>query len=301
MTIIAHITDVHLPPVPSPNFTDLSLKQMLGFLNWLRARQFDHQKHVLAAMTEDLITQKKDHILFSGDVVNLGLGEEFDYARSWMASLGGYEALSFVPGNHDYYSHKFSEERLKALAAYMKPDDMGRKLGGDCGPGLPFVRIIKDVAVIGVNSGIVTPPFRAYGLVHEAALERLTECLRRAKEAGFYRCVMIHHPPLVGLTKPHRALQNAADFQQIIRENGAELILFGHNHRQISQSFETIDGQCHVIGSPSFSMARDKKYDLARYNMFDISRQGSSWQTEMIGRGLLKQGGPVAEIERQKL
>ncbi|MET0879712.1 MAG: metallophosphoesterase, partial [Tardiphaga sp.] len=48
MFLLAHISDVHLAPLPSPALGDLMSKRGLGYLNWLRKRRAIHRPEVLA-------------------------------------------------------------------------------------------------------------------------------------------------------------------------------------------------------------------------------------------------------------
>lgn len=297
MTILAHITDVHLPPVPRPNILQLSVKQTLGYMNWLRERQRHHDGEVLSLMREDLLNQEVSHILCSGDVVNIALAAEFEQALVWIRSLGASDHVSFTPGNHDYYGRQASALGLAKFAHYMSSDERGRALGGADWPQSPFVRVINDAAIIGVNSGIETPPFKAFGKIAPTTLEKLGRILQEAKEVGLYRCLMLHHPPLSSMTGVHRGLKNADEFERLIVNAGAEIVLYGHNHRYARQSLTTIDGDCAMISTPSFSMAAGQRYDAARYNLIRFERADGAWRTELIGRGIDK-SGQVTEVER---
>ena len=54
MFLLAHISDVHLAPLPSPALGDLMSKRGLGYLNWLRKRRAIHRPEMLAAIVADL-------------------------------------------------------------------------------------------------------------------------------------------------------------------------------------------------------------------------------------------------------
>ena len=103
MFLLAHISDVHLAPLPSPAPGELMSKRGLGYLNWLRKRRAIHRPEVLAAIVADLNAQQPDHIAVTGDLVNLSLSNEFAPARAWLDALGPPHDTTFVPGNHDAY------------------------------------------------------------------------------------------------------------------------------------------------------------------------------------------------------
>ena len=101
MFVLAHISDIHLAPLPTPRITELMSKRGLGYLNWLRKRRAIHQREVLDAIVSDLKAHKPDHIAITGDLVNLSLSNEFEPARSWLEGLSTPSQASLVPGNHD--------------------------------------------------------------------------------------------------------------------------------------------------------------------------------------------------------
>ncbi len=294
MTVIAHITDVHLPKMPFPSPRELSSKQFLGFLNWHWFRKNIHKDEALTLLLDDLKGQQFDHLIVSGDIVNLALRGEIISAISFMNELeqikksdgpSGHD-VSLVAGNHDYYAGGVSFQAGGPFSPYMTSDDIGASLGGGAGPDAPFVRLIDKVAVIGLNSAVPTPLFKAYGEVSPFQIEQLGKILEKAKRHGFYRCVTVHHPPLEGLTLPVRALKNADALTKVLQTSGAELVLYGHNHVNAYNRLKTEDGPCHVIGTPSASAAHADRYDLARYNLFKVSKIPSGWETQLLGRGL---------------
>lgn len=315
MTVLAQITDVHLPPLPLPRPTELCYKQLLGFLNWHWSRKKIHRSLALELLLNDLEAQSFDHLIVSGDLLNIALKAEVKAGRAFLERL---EALpqfnrsaeiegqpvrhvSFVPGNHDYYSGDALFEIEGTYADYMTSDIVGASLGGGEGPVAPYVRKVNNVALIGMNSAVPTPPFKAYGEVSRDQLIQMGKILKKAKSHGFYRCVVIHHPPLPELAPLERGLLNAPLFVDILREAGAELVLYGHNHRQAYNRIVTVDGPCHVVGTPSASAANAERYDLARYNLFEIEKTKLGWKTSIFGRRLDHQLDRIVRAEKREL
>ncbi|WP_457825368.1 hypothetical protein, partial [Staphylococcus aureus] len=68
----AWLSDVHLPLAGFP-LRYWNLKRVLGWLNWQRKRRFIHTREALDLIVADMKAQKPDHILVSGDLINLGL------------------------------------------------------------------------------------------------------------------------------------------------------------------------------------------------------------------------------------
>src|SRR5579871_555033 len=85
---LAHLSDPHLPPLPTPRLAELVGKRMLGYINWTRNRHRFHRRDVVDLLVSDLRAQTPDHIAITGDLVNLSLDAEFAAARVWLESIG---------------------------------------------------------------------------------------------------------------------------------------------------------------------------------------------------------------------
>src|SRR5580704_3276326 len=120
---LAHLSDPHLPPLPSPRLSELMGKRAFGYLNWTRNRHRYHSREVLDVLMSDLQAQVPDHIAVTGDLVNLALEAEFAPARRWLESLGAPDRVSVVPGNHDAYVHATSHRLAEAWDSYLAGDD----------------------------------------------------------------------------------------------------------------------------------------------------------------------------------
>jgi 3',5'-cyclic AMP phosphodiesterase CpdA len=97
---------------------------------------------------------------------------------------------------------------------------------------------------------------------------------------------MIHHPPLPGQAKPRRALTDADRLSEVLRAAGVELVLHGHNHRDMVATFTTVAGPALISGIASGSMAGGGRHPSARYAVHRISRTGSGWHVVTERRGL---------------
>jgi 3',5'-cyclic AMP phosphodiesterase CpdA len=310
MTTIAHLTDIHLGPIAGFLPRYWNLKRGLGYLNWVRKRRHDHRRPVLERIVADMAAQRPDHIAVTGDLANIGLPQEHVNALAWLKSLGPPERVTVVPGNHDSYTRLGRDPGTRRWAAYMASNAEGVAVadGSDAAP--PFVRVIGDIALIGVDSAVPTPPMVAWGRVGAAQLERLAAILERLRGRGLFRLVLIHHPPLPGQAEASRGLRDAAALEAVLRQGGAELAIHGHNHCNmlawLSWDADGAPGRIAVVGAPSASLGRaHRREELARYNLFRIQRAGAGedgpWRAELVGRGLAQPDGPVVEIERLPL
>ena len=71
--VLAHLSDIHLPPTSRMPLSALNVKRALGAVNWMRYRRHVHSRTVLDAIIADLKSQGPGHIAVTGDIVNLGL------------------------------------------------------------------------------------------------------------------------------------------------------------------------------------------------------------------------------------
>lgn len=294
---IAHITDVHLSPVGGLVPRYWTLKRALGYANWMRRRRHVHQRSMLDRLCADLLAQRPDHVAVTGDLTNLGLPWEHDRALAWLRSLGGPGEVSVIPGNHDIYSRVGGDLGTRRWADYMASDTFGVSLA----PrewDFPYVRRVGSVALVGVNSAVRTPPLVAAGELGSLQIRRLAALLAQLKEAGLFRLLMIHHPPLPGQTSPIRALRDAPALRALLAEQGAELVIHGHNHR--ASIAWVAKSATPVVGGASGSLARLHKHDmLGRYNLYVIS--GPPWRIVMTARGLAEPDGDIVQLSHQEL
>jgi len=296
---LAHLSDVHLPF--HGGFTSglrpglVNVKRVLGWLNWTRKRQFIHLAWAIEKIVADVKARAPDHVLVSGDLINIGLPSEYEAAREWLTALGPPGWVSVVPGNHDAYVAREAEAGLALWSPYMASDAFGQTIA-EPGMAFPYVRRAGPVAIIGVNSGVATRPGSAIGEIGAQQLARLATSLDRLGEAGLVRLVMIHHPPVPGLAPPQRALSDAEALAGVLAQHGAELVVHGHNHVMSS----IMNGAMAIEGVASASAGRAYSDEpLARYNLIRIAPPVSptgSVQIEIETRGLDSTGEAVTQI-----
>ena len=70
---LAHLSDVHLGPLPPVRYRDLVSKRITGYVNWHRNRSRNLGDDVLTRICADILDFKPDHIALTGDLVNLAL------------------------------------------------------------------------------------------------------------------------------------------------------------------------------------------------------------------------------------
>ena len=284
MTTLAHLSDPHLGPLPRAGLSDLLNKRMLGYLNWHRKRQYVHIRGVAEAMVEDVKRQAPDHIAVTGDLVNISLPEEFSAARDWLETLGAPEDVSVVPGNHDAYVSVPWRQSLGLWEAYMGSDAAGTAHVGHT-DRFPYVRLRGRMALIGLSTAVPMPPLIAGGRLGTAQLDALGPILSSLGADGYYRVIMIHHPPLPGQNTRRKALTDARKLKAVLESHGAELLLHGHNHRDMAATLATASGTAHVIGVPSASAVDTGHRPAAQYNIYHLDTADGAHRCRMTVRG----------------
>jgi 3',5'-cyclic AMP phosphodiesterase CpdA len=159
--------------------------------------------------------------------------------------------------------------------------------------------MMGPLALIGLCSGISTWPLLATGRLGKSQLAKLMTALRFLKLQGLARVILIHHPPYRGGATFGRTLTDAAEFEAVIGEVGAELILHGHNHRTSIAHIDGPDGPVPVVGAPSASAARGTPGHRAGYNLFDFDMTENGISISGQTRGLLENGeiGPIGILK----
>ncbi|WOC17121.1 metallophosphoesterase family protein [Pseudochrobactrum sp. MP213Fo] len=302
---LAHISDIHLSPLPQVRLRELVSKRITGYINWKRHRKGAMHDWVLDSLIEDLRTRKPDHIAITGDLVNLALNLEIDNAYDWLKALGNEQNISFVPGNHDAYVPGALEKSSRKWEPWMRGDGIDNRNNR---PQFPYLRVRDGVAIIGVSSARATAPFMASGDFLPAQAARLKKMLIETGNQGLCRVVLIHHPPVRNATPAYKRLFGISRFQKIIREAGAELVLHGHTHLATYNEIAGPAGSVPVICVPSASQApcapdEEERKPAARYNLFSIEKaaQAHRWHCHWQQYGFNNDSHTVQLIEEREL
>ncbi len=300
---LAHFTDAHLP-LAGARLSELASKRIIGWLSWNLRRRGRHDRAVLDALRADMLAAGPDMLALTGDIVNISTRAEFAVARRWLEGLAGPERLVFVPGNHDWYVPEAPAAGLSDLAPWMAGERVAGAEGeaGNVGAGFPFLRRMGDVALIGVNSAFAAPWRESSGRFGAEQGRRLERLLADAGAEGLCRIVLIHHPPLTELaTAPRKALKGAELLRRVIEEQGAEAVLYGHNHVWAHHRLKTRHGTAHLLAAPSASMRAGEKKPPAGWQMLRPCREGGCWRIEVVRRALRAQGASAGLEELERL
>ncbi|MCV0397413.1 MAG: metallophosphoesterase [Rhizobiaceae bacterium] len=296
---LAHLSDVHLGPLPDVTYRELASKRITGWVNWQRNRKQHMHDGVVDALMDDIEAQDPDHTVITGDLVNLALDAEIQLAHLWLVEMGRPDRLTVVPGNHDAYVPGALAKACKAWGDYMAGDGMTAPDGRH---GFPTFRRRGSVAIIGVSSARSSAPFMASGYFREKQARRLREMLDAARRDGLFRVVLIHHPPVHGAAAAHKRLFGISRFQRVIVAHGAELVLHGHTHVPTLHWIAGPKGAAvPVVGVSAAGQGISGSKPPASFNLFEIDGEPGNWSVELIRRGLGRSGDGISEISRSNL
>ena len=248
---LAHITDVHLGPLPQARVTELLGKRAFGYLSWHRRRHRVHRLEVLDALALDLADDPPGHIVVTGDLVNIALPPEFEQAARWLEATAPPDRLTLVPGNHDAYAGRSYRAGWSRWHAYMQGDD------GALAGQFPFVReVAPGIALVGLSSAVPSGVGFATGQLGPAQLEALDGVLAELGAQGVCRVLLLHHPPLGPMIRRRRGLRDETALRQVIARHGAELVLSGHEHVFLMGDMPGPKRPVPVLVAPSASLAQ---------------------------------------------
>ena len=299
-TVLAHLSDPHLPLPAWISPAALLNKRLLGLLSWYTKRRARYRPETLQALVEDLKTQAPDWITVTGDLTNLGLESEYRAARRWLDQLASPERLMIVPGNHDASVRGAWERGAAHWEPFWRGDEHpAQAVGHDrVANAFPVLRKRGQLALIGLSTAIASPAGLAVGKVGEQQLARLSRLLGETREQGLFRVLLLHHPLVQGTVSHRKRLIDGAELQALLAHEGVELVIHGHGHVSHSKEVETRDGRAPVIGVPSASSVHDER---AAYHLYRITRNMAGWELEVTARRAAAPGQGFETTTRRSL
>lgn len=289
----AHISDIHLGPLPRLTLRELMSKRITGFVNWHRNRSKHLFVNTLDLLISDLKTREPDHLVITGDLVNLATSIETRLAGEWLQSVGEPSDTTVVPGNHDAYVPGAHDRSVNEWYPFIIGDE-GTRSWSDETKIFPTIRRRGPVAVIGCSTSVATPPFSASGYFSPRQARETVNLLRKAGEEGLFRVVLIHHPPIRGAASSHKRMIGIRRFAAAISTGGAELVLHGHTHLNTVYWLKSHEGQIPVVGIASASQGPGGSKPRAAYNFFRLSGSPGAWNLVCDRYALTEAGDGVA-------
>jgi len=268
-TRIAHISDIHVPPSGAIPWSHLLNKRITGLVNLRTFRKQDHPIELCTKLVAALAADKLDHVVLTGDLTNLALDDEFARAKEVLKPLLDSNRLTAIPGNHDKYVQ--AANRHKRFEFYF---DSAMTTDSDREHDYPFVKQIGNVAILGLNSAIKTPPLTSYGLVDSGQRERLVQFCTSPELLSSFKIVLLHH-------NLHARSSSFKDWSSGLHEKDAfidslfegkvNLVLHGHTHVAHRTRLERDGHAIQIIGCGSSTWNRPEH--LARYNIYEVQNE----------------------------
>lgn len=230
---LIHLTDPHLTDLSHwrPGLT--AGKRWLSWLSWRRKRRFHHQREQLDALIEQVRAYRPDLFAVTGDLCHIGLEREILDASRWLHDLREIAEVMLVPGNHDLFAADSAPAVRRHWSDFLHLEDGSSRWPVQLNQG--------PVAIIGLNSSMPTAPLLASGKIGAEALQRLKSGLEKLRDR--FRVVLLHHPPLPGLSNRRKGLKDDRALSEVLRQNGAELVLHGHMHSNLKHELILPDGR----------------------------------------------------------
>lgn len=272
---LAHCSDLHLLSLEGARWIDFANKRWIGGMNLITNRGRHYHTEAFEHMIDDLNASGVEHVICSGDVTNLGLESEFRFARGLFERLAlGPAGVTVLPGNHDAYVAQGATHFEAIFGDYATSDPDWSWADGEA-DRWPVVRVRGSLALIGLSTSLQTPWFTAWGQIGERQRERLRSALGDPRLRDKARVVAIHHPPAGRRAMSRiRGLRDRAEFAAILAEQGASLIIHGHEHRDLRETLAIPTGTVDVLGIQSGTYGADDPTRTARYRIFEIDDAG---------------------------
>lgn len=259
-----HTSDIHLLDLAGVSPLRYLNKRLTGGLNLALRRRTAHDGGLFDQMMAFVEPLGVERVVVTGDLTNLALEPEFALVKRKLESLP--VPATVIPGNHDVYTR--GSQRSGRFEHYMMPFMSGDRLDD---ASYPFVQRFEGVALIGVSTAVATLPFYATGLVGADQLARLREILAATREEKRARVVLVHHPPVPGVSKKRHDLLDVAALGDVFAAEGAELVLHGHEHRRIDSVLPGPAGPIPVHGIGSGTVVSQVVLRRASFSVYDAS------------------------------
>lgn len=275
---LIHLTDLHLSHLDGVKFKQLRGKRWSGFVSWHKNRRKKYLPRVLEQLCRAVQAENADQIMVTGDLVQIGMAAEIEMAADWLHSLGTPEQVMLVPGNHDVYARDSEKDVMRWWGDYLFQGQAvdANSNAESAKPVLygqwPVVRQHGPLTLIGLSTANVSPVFMASGKLDETQLQALPGLLQQARAAGQLVAILIHHPPLPGMTGYRKSLVNAADLEAILADQPPDLMFYGHLHR----NRETLWHDARIYCTSAASSVAD-----AAYRIIDLEDSGDQFSLTM--------------------
>ncbi|MFQ3360580.1 MAG: metallophosphoesterase family protein [Alphaproteobacteria bacterium] len=273
---ISHISDLHLPIIKTPKYKELFNKRIIGFINWHLNRKNNHNDNIIKDLINDLKKQGSDHLIVSGDLINLSLEDEYINASKILKKISIPENISVVPGNHDSYIKIDFDKSIFHWKDHIGTDTVLLNYFKSKKNPFPYLKIRNDIALIGLSSAIPTMPFMCYGKIGKDQLKNLEDILIYLSKKNYFKILILHHPIHKIGPFNYKGLLDNNELIKLLDDYNIELLLHGHLHRDSITYLKTKNSIIPCFGTPSSSKI-NKKEKQTSYNKYEIYKINDKW------------------------
>ena len=242
MSIIAHLTDVHLVETSGRRSAGLSALARRGYLSLGRVVDEGARRRSFAEALRRALALGFDHLVVTGDLTEEGTIAQFEAVATVLHDAGVDPArVTLVPGNHDVYAH--ADAWADALAGPLQP------YARTSAPGV--VVELPDAVIAPVSTTRAQRWWRSAGEVSTPERRSIGRAVQAAARRGVAAILAQHHPP----TRVHRAawhwfdgLLDHAAMRPVLRAVEHTYVLHGHLHERRDGRFEG-EARAHIFGA----------------------------------------------------
>jgi len=197
-----------------------------------RLRRFAGVEQRIARLVERVLSLGPDRVILTGDLTALGDVSELRHARALLEPFIAAGLLVLVPGNHDRYTDRRSEQFELVFSDLLRSD-----LPDLADPrGYPFVKLVGDRhALVGLDSTRVQGwSHYLVGRLGASQLRALERVLEHPALAGRTVLLLVHHGPAGpsgNFDWNESGLIDAEPFLRTIRRFPV-VLLHGHSHHR---------------------------------------------------------------------
>ena len=283
--LLAHLSDLHMLPKGALKPSLLFNRRIFGATNLYIRDWTKKAVHVVKSAMTAISKANVDHIIVTGDLTNLAIEAEFEFASSVIESFGlDHTKLSIIPGNHDYY--------VPAAAINRRFEHYFGKYtwGPDFDPfaQYPAVKDIDNIRLILACTPTIPPPMFSYGELGTPQMDRIFQLADNAH--GRHVVLAIHH---------HLHNQNflrdktglLRDRQQLkarLAQSSIRLVIHGHDHHEHEMVLQSkLPSGTHVLSCGSTTYQSASKSRFGRFNIYEFKENGAleveRWQSNQSG------------------
>lgn len=265
-TRIAHLTDFHFNTMKNVKIKSMLSKRLYGYIFWncSKGKRFDFS--LLNTISLDIKNEKLDYITVTGDISHVSLPSQFIEAKDYIYSLIDSEKISVIPGNHDYYTLSGKKYYGKIFKDFSN---------------LPYVKTFNNIAIFGIDSSIVTPPFFSYGYVKKNQFKKLSKLLESV-DKKYFKILLIHHPPVQGITSFKKCLLNSKKMtNNLLCKGDFNLVLHGHTHNFNIKYFDLPNSKIPIVSAAPLFYKVKKLQQAGGYNIYEISHNNERWSVTL--------------------